>query len=224
MINSRYPLLSATLLRFKSKSLHAAWAHLLPKLRWQFAEFLKDGYLNALGYSPHPPVSVSGTGTSTCPSGAFLGSTGSARRIAPEGLTRSSPLRVCALPFVALKPPGRAPYRLEPGHPSPGETYPSPSPLISTASSWYRNINLFSIAYASRPRLRARLTPGGSALPGNPWVFGGQVSHLACRYSCQHHLLENLQQSSRSTFTGNSNAPLPESHARCDNPQLRRHA
>ena len=108
-----------------------------------------------------------------------------------------------------LKPPGRSPYALEPGYPSPGAAYPSPSPLISTSSKWYRNINLFAIDYASRPRLRPRLTPGGLALPGNPWVFGDRVSHPVYRYSCQHNLLENLQSSFRSVFDGNSNAPLP---------------
>jgi hypothetical protein len=33
---------------------------------------------------------------------------------------------------------------------------------------WYRNINLFSIAYAFRPRLRIRLTLGGLTWPRKP--------------------------------------------------------
>ena len=53
-------------------------------------------------------------------------------------------------------------------------------------TSWYRNINLSSIDYAFRPRLRFRLTPGGRTFPGNPWVFGDQNSHLVFRYSCLH--------------------------------------
>ena len=32
----------------------------------------------------------------------------------------------------------------------------------------YRNINLLSIDYAFRPRLRVRLTPGGRTFPGKP--------------------------------------------------------
>jgi len=40
---------------------------------------------------------------------------------------------------------------------------------------WYWNINQSSIAYASRPRLRARLTLGGWTFPRNPWAFGGGV-------------------------------------------------
>jgi hypothetical protein len=34
-----------------------------------------------------------------------------------------------------------------------------------------------SIDYASRPRLRSRLTLGGLTFPRNPWAFGGRVSH-----------------------------------------------
>ena len=178
-----------------------------------------------MGFSPHPPVSVYGTGTVDCPAGAFLGSMGSARWTLPEGSVHPSPLGVSGLPFVAFKPPRRPPYRLGPGHPSPGGAYPSPSPLASSSSEWYRNINLFSIAYASRPRLRTRLTPGGLPLPGNPWVFGDRVSRPVYRYSCQQNLLEGLQPSSRSTFAGNSNAPLPSPHPEgCRNPRLRRHA
>ena len=55
-----------------------------------------------------------------------------------------------------------------------------------TPTRWYRNINLLSIDYAFRPRLRFRLTPGGRTFPGKPWVFGDQNSHLVFRYSCLH--------------------------------------
>ena len=49
-------------------------------------------------------------------------------------------------------------------------------------SSWallrgYGNINPLSIDYASRPRLRPRLTQGGLAWPWNPWSSGGRGSH-----------------------------------------------
>src|SRR5918911_5562812 len=56
------------------------------------------------------------------------------------------------------------------------------------AMRWYRNINLFSIAYAFRPRLRARLTPGGLTSPGKPWAYGERVSHPFYRYSYRHQL------------------------------------
>ena len=42
----------------------------------------------------------------------------------------------------------------------------------------YRNLNLLSIGYDSRPRLRPRLTQGRSALLWKPWVFGRKDSHL----------------------------------------------
>ena len=42
-----------------------------------------------------------------------------------------------------------------------------------------RNINLLSIGYGSRPRLRPRLTQGRSALPWKPWIFGREDSHLS---------------------------------------------
>src|SRR5688500_3632474 len=41
---------------------------------------------------------------------------------------------------------------------------------------WYWNINQLSIAYASRPRLRSRLTLGGLTFPRNPWTYGAGVS------------------------------------------------
>ena len=42
----------------------------------------------------------------------------------------------------------------------------------------YRNLNLLSIDYASRPRLRPRLTQSRSALLWKPWIFGLKDSHL----------------------------------------------
>ena len=54
--------------------------------------------------------------------------------------------------------------------------YPVP-PSVVTVATWYRNINLLSIAYACRPRLRSRLTLSRLALLRNPWAFGGGVSH-----------------------------------------------
>src|SRR5207247_7655850 len=56
--------------------------------------------------------------------------------------------------------------------------YPVP-PSVVTVATWYRNINLLSIAYAFRPRLRSRLTLRRLALLRNPWAFGGGVSHAS---------------------------------------------
>ena len=61
--------------------------------------------------------------------------------------------------------------------------FPFPALVIlprphSSDTTWYRNLNLLSIDYASRPRLRPRLTQGRSALPWKPWIFGRKDSHL----------------------------------------------
>lgn len=50
-------------------------------------------------------------------------------------------------------------------------------PSVITEATWYRNINLFAIDYAFRPRLRTRLTLGRRALPRKPWAIGGGDSH-----------------------------------------------
>ena len=73
----------------------------------------------------------------------------------------------------------------------------------------YRNINLLSIDYAFRPRLRIRLTLGGFTFPRKPWVYGEQDSHLFYRYSYRHSHFRFVQPSLRSTFSLMRNAPLP---------------
>jgi hypothetical protein len=72
-----------------------------------------------------------------------------------------------------------------------------------------RNIDLVSIDYGFRPRLRGRLTLRGLTLRRNPWAFGDRVSHPVCRYSCPHSHFRYLHSDSRHCFTGLRNAPLP---------------
>ena len=103
-------------------------------------------------------------------------------------------------------------YTLElfPGTPSlPGWNQSPEQPTESVTTSRCRNINLLPIDYASRPRLRDRLTLRGLTLRTNPWTCGGSVSHAPCRYSCQHSHFRYLQHTSRCTFAGLRNAPLP---------------
>ena len=72
--------------------------------------------------------------------------------------------------------PIRLDFALEPGFPFPA--FPIlPCPHISVMSQ-YRNINLLSIDYVFRPRLRPRLTQSRSALLWKPWIFGRKDSHL----------------------------------------------
>src|SRR5438552_9416076 len=50
-------------------------------------------------------------------------------------------------------------------------------PIGQTEATWYRNINLFAIDYAFRPRLRSRLTLSRRTLLRNPWTIGEGDSH-----------------------------------------------
>jgi hypothetical protein len=100
-------------------------------------------------------------------------------------------------------------YRLEPGQPAPGWPTLPRHPFAQTSLWWYRNINLFPITYAFRPRLRSRLTLSGLALLRKPEAFGEKVFHLFYRYSCQQNLFRFVDRSSRSGFTLQRNAPLP---------------
>ena len=66
-------------------------------------------------------------------------------------------------------------YELRPGYPIPGVAallYPRITPQLRR-----RNINLLSIDYACRPRLRDRLTLGGLPWPRKPWASGEMVFH-----------------------------------------------
>ena len=110
---------------------------------------------SALGSSPHPPVSVYGTG-STYAIAAFLG--GSYACFA----TLFSLLRPLRIPQLATAASLRfLPVFSFPAHAS------SPRPR-SSDMYWCRNLNLLSIDYVFRPRLRSRLTQGRSALLWNP--------------------------------------------------------
>ena len=60
-------------------------------------------------------------------------------------------------------------------------------PRRSNSCRKRRNIDLPSIVYAFRPRLRHRLTPGGRTCPGKPWDSGDRDSHPVFRYSCPHN-------------------------------------
>ncbi len=164
---------------------------------------LTRDHSSALGYSPYLPVSVYGTVTTTARYEAFLGSMGSASlrdKISPHRFSELN--EISDFPKIS-------PYRLEPGRPTPGWPTLLRPPFAQTLLQWYRNINLFPIAYACRPRLRDRLTLRRLALLRKPWVFGEPVSHRLYRYLCQHNLFHFVHRSLRSGFDLTWNAPLP---------------
>ena len=68
-------------------------------------------------------------------------------------------------------------------------------------------LNLLSIAYAYRPRLRSRLTLGGRAFPRKPWVYGGREFNPAYRYSCLHSHLCGLHSCFHSCFKAHTTLP-----------------
>ena len=110
----------------------------------------------ALGFSPHPPVSVYGTGILKTIA-AFL----DAWLTHFPTLVRSASRLWIATRFFLCDSSFACP-----GIPFPGyalHTCPHSSVLTQ-----YRNLNLLSIGYVFRPRLRSRLTQGRSALPWKP--------------------------------------------------------
>ena len=59
----------------------------------------------------------------------------------------------------------------------PLRAVPCVTPSVMTPFARSRNINRVVIGYASRPRLRSRLTLGGLSLPRKPWTYGVRVFH-----------------------------------------------
>ena len=121
----------------------------------------------ALGFSPHPPVSVYGTGARSAIA-AFLGGRNPMLRY-----LLFAPHHALGLPdgFSNPAPPSLAPVFSFPGH----GILPRPH---SSDCAQYRNLHLLSIGYASPPRLRPRLPQSRSALLWKPWIFGLEDSHL----------------------------------------------
>ena len=95
----------------------------------------------------------------------------------PGTTTARDRLPSCVTPSLAyypFRPPVRHPFaRRQPGS---WTGLVSRGPAL-TVHSGYGNINPLSIDYACRPRLRSRLTLGGTAWPRNPWSFGATDSH-----------------------------------------------
>ena len=112
-----------------------------------------------LGFSPHLPVSVCGTGTSVLISGFSW-----QREISRfSSFASPSQLNLTACGFTCMQA-----SLLGRGQPTPRSTYPSASPLHSNKPWWCRNLYLLSIAYAFRPRLRPRLTLRGRTFLRKP--------------------------------------------------------
>ncbi len=127
-----------------------------------------------------------------------------------------------AQPPAGISYPPASPHRLPTTHQVPGSaTSPRRDQrchrLAQQGSAWtllrgYGNINPLSIDYASRPRLRPRLTQGGLAWPWNPWSSGGRVSHPAfATHAC---ILTRTTSTapSQGRFPGGTTLPYPPTH------------
>jgi hypothetical protein len=116
----------------------------------------------ALGYSPRPPESVCGTDTKGALYAAFLGSMGS-----PSSQTEAGPHHLSATrtPFVPIGSWQLHPTGLNTDNQHRARPTLLRPRLLQRHPWWCRNINLLPITYASRPRLRIRLTHGRIILP-----------------------------------------------------------
>ena len=141
----------------------------------------------ALGFSPHPPVSVYGTGTIRTIA-AFLGSSLTSFPTSCFGPRHIFPLHggfACHTGILLAL------------------VLPSPAPALSlrphsSVLLQYRNLNLLSIGYVLRPRLRPRLTQSRSALLWKPWIFGLEDSHF---YLATHSGILSSRQSTAPSGT-----------------------
>ena len=154
-----------------------------------------------LVFSTCPPVSVLVRARATSLED-FLGGMASGTRRLIASWRRTSGYAASDLPEAAPTCLPQDDHRLG------FHSLPRP-PIGQMIPTWYRNINLLSIDYAFRPRLRIRLTLGGFTWPRNPCIYGGRDSRSPYRYSFQHQLLWDLQRSSRYAFISTHNALLP---------------
>ena len=121
-----------------------------------------------LGFSPHPCVSIFGTGHIYLTLETFLGSSSTAFRTR-RSFPYASRLLVSDGGFAC-----HPDISLAPALPAAGC---SPLSVIPSHIYGYRNLYLLSIDYAFRPRLRSRLTQSGRTFLWKPWVFGAWDSH-----------------------------------------------
>ena len=109
--------------------------------------------------------------------------------------------------YESVDLPADSPYLLGPGIPAPGAPSLLRHPFGNNVLARGRIVYLLSIDYAFRPRLRSRLTLGGSTFPRNPWASGERDSHA---FLATHaDILTSLQSTRpcRSHFTPQGTLP-----------------
>ena len=133
-------------------------APLIPKLRGHVAEFLNHRSPERLRLLVSPTCVSFSTVTELQPLGAFLGRPSddftNVNALEPVPWLMRADLPIPHLNTV---------YRHFYSYGSPSKRRSSIGPL-----QWRRNVDLLSIVYAFRPRLRYRLTLGGITFPRKP--------------------------------------------------------
>ena len=182
-------------------------APLLPKLRGHFAEFLNNA----------SPAGLRILSSSTCVGlryGYNKNNSGFSWQFAHQ------------LPYLYFGPRHtfglhggfayRTPIVLALVLPSPALAFslrPHSSVLLQ-----YRNLNLLSIDYVFRPRLRPRLTQSRSALLWKPWIFGLEDSHF---YLATHSGILSSRQSTAPSGTASFHRQCSSTNCTSTIPQLR---
>ena len=145
LVNSRLGHFTAAPFSLQSCKRPPKEAPLIPKLRGNFAEFLNEG----------SPVRLGMLYPSTCV-GLRYGRASLTRGFSRQlGFNSFRPFRLAVTPQLSGSfIPRLVAYKLGAGSSTRRPTYPSVSPLRSINLTRYRIINLLSIGYALRPRLR----------------------------------------------------------------------
>ena len=166
LVNSRYRRFSAALLGSIREGLHLTRAHLIPKLRCQFAEFLNQSSPKRLWILSSPTCVGLRYDHLIVSLEAFLGSMGSISLFPQAGSSSLLGLEEERI-YLSFQPTSLN-HLIQQVDDLPFCVPPSLSPRRASTTRWYRNINLFSITYAFRPRLRDRLTLRRLTLPRKP--------------------------------------------------------
>jgi hypothetical protein len=149
------PILCGLLLLSAAWTDHIPEAPLLPKLRGHFAEFLFHGSLEHLRLLASPTcVGLRYGHTVHSPTGLFSAASSTALGQVRRPNTRRP------VSSITLFSPGPD-YSVASGRPAPDGSFASAAPRGSTHTARHGNLRPFPIAYASRPRLRGRLTRSG---------------------------------------------------------------
>ena len=163
LVNSRLGHLIATPSSSGREVLHPTRVPLLPKLRGEFAEFLSERSLTRLGI----------LSLSTCV-GLRYGQQRNSLEVFPGRVESTSWFGRSRILLATLGVNGPPDLPKRPTYVTTAHFQPDGSPIllrhpiVQSRLYWCRNINLLSIAYAFRPRLRNRLTLSGRTFLRKP--------------------------------------------------------